>query len=258
MFNRLMMSAFIGFCTAHAALAGPVLTPNGSVAGINTGFGDVIGQGATLNVNVDATGLVSMTLNRGAGGLFDAAVIYFDSIGGGFTSTSGMNDTGDPGRRAISGTNAAGSADLTFAPGFSADFAVTFETAFSGLFSLDSSSHGFVAAVSTDGTRDALDSSFSIAFHLSDIGLTLGESFDFVMTYLNPNPDDGGGAFRSNEFIGVASGSFSAGNIGTNSASLATDDFVTVQTSRPEIIPTPAAFVAGLLGMATLLGRRSR
>ena len=57
---------------------------------------------------------------------------------------------------------------------------------------------------------------------LSDIGLTPGDSFDYVATYLNSS-----NAFRSDEFYQGAA--FAAGNPGTGSATLTSSNtFVSV------------------------------
>lgn len=64
-------------------------------------------------------------------------MIYIDSTTGGFGSTAGFNDNADQHRAAISarGTGAAGRADVTFAPGFQADYAIAINAGFAGLWS---------------------------------------------------------------------------------------------------------------------------
>ncbi|QDU71123.1 hypothetical protein [Mucisphaera calidilacus] len=247
---KIIASGMLCAALAATACAEPIIiNTTGTAAGVSSGFGNVIGSEATLDVNVSPAGLVAMTLNRGSGTLNDTAVIYIDAVAGGVASTSGLTDTADGGRAAISGQGFGDeTSHLNFAATFEADYAITIETAFSGLFAIgaDPANHAFVAGVSTDGARDASDPSFGIAFDLTQIGLSLGDSFDFIVTYLNPN-----NAFRSDEFIGVTASTFTAGNIGNNlnqPAQLADGDFNTVTTAAP--VPTPAAFAAGL----TLLG----
>lgn len=248
-----MKSAIILAIAAGTAVASPTtINGSGSSSGTGGGFGSVIGNGSTVNVTTTEAGDVNMRLFRGAGQLFDVAIIYIDSVAGGVTNTSQINDIGDPGRAAISGNGFGGEfSDLGFATGFGADYAITLETAFSGVFGLNAgANHTFVSSASTDGPRTAGDASFGVAFNLSQIGLTAGDSFRYVITYLN-----GGNAFRSNEFHGVASGP--ADNIGNNTFgignfNLADGDFVTVNT-----VPTPGA--AALLGLGALAaGRRRR
>src|SRR5213593_2341397 len=69
----------------------------------NSGFGGPIGLGS-LTLTDDGT-TVSGTVNKGPNGFNDVLVIYIDSVGGGFSDTSGFADSG-PGdglRKAISG-----------------------------------------------------------------------------------------------------------------------------------------------------------
>ncbi|MEM7623951.1 MAG: hypothetical protein AAF235_12205 [Planctomycetota bacterium] len=238
-------------CSPLAAAQIATIDGTGTASGNgNGGFGGVIGTGS-LDVETLADGTVNITLNTGAGSLNDRAVIYIDSVAGGFSSTNALSDTGDDGRRAISGNGANGeSSDLGFAPGFEADFAVTYEVAFSGLWDLQSDPANFAAPISigTDAMRTAADASFGVSFNLADIGLTAGDSFTLVATYLNS-----GNAFRSGELIGsAASGPFPADpNIGQNGFSLGQDDFVLVNS-----IPAPGG--VALLGFAGLAVSRRR
>ena len=112
-------------------------------------------------------------------------------------------DRGDPGRAAISGSSAGGdNADLTFAPGFGADYAVVIEPGGANLFRVvEGGAHEFLRSLTT-----APSSGFGAAcsremngFSMADLGSQPGNPFRWVVTLLNPN-----NAFRSNEFQGVA------------------------------------------------------
>src|SRR3989475_12654611 len=67
----------------------------------NSGFGGAIGLGSLTLTDNGTT--VFGTVNKGPGPFNDALVIYLDSVGGGFTDTSGFSDAGDGLRKAISG-----------------------------------------------------------------------------------------------------------------------------------------------------------
>jgi len=252
------------FCSVTAAatlaLAGPgfaapvVINGSGSSSGINGGFGDVVGATSTIDVTTDVSGNVSMTFNFGPSDLNDAAVVYIDSDNGstGVTNTSTLTDTGDPLRSAISGTADDGnggtvSSDLGFASGFAADTAIAFDTGFAGMWNalgVDPANHAFVKGVGT--APSASDASATFSFTMSDLGLTAGDTFRYVVTYLNS-----GNAFRSDEFHGVA-GTTISGNPGNSAVSLANGDFNTVIS-----VPEPASLALMGLGGLLMLRRRA-
>ena len=203
----------------------------GETSGIGAGFGDVIGASATLGVDADEFGEVYFGLTRGPGGLFNDVVIYLDTGIGGFTTTATFDDRIDGLRTAISGFGFNDArATLNFAPGFDADYAIAFFSGFAGLWQLqETGEHTFIAdAGLVAASFDANDPFFELSVQLSDLGLVPGNSFDYVVTYLN-----GGDAFRSNEFHGVASGP--ADNIGQAEYSLADGDFITFTTFEPPV-----------------------
>jgi len=243
------MAALAAACgTASAQIA--TVNGSGTVNGNgSTGFGGVIGPGS-LEIETLADGTVNMTLNH-PGDHFDFTAMYIDSVAGGVSNTSALSDTADGGRAGLSGLGFGGeTSDLGFASGFEADFGVSWEAAFSGIFDLvnDNSSFGFVAGVSTDASRDATDASWNISFNMSDIGLSAGDSFKVVASYLNS-----GNAFRSGEFIGADDlGPFPADpNIGQNAWDLGDDDYILVNS-----VPAPGA--VALLGLGGLVGARRR
>src|SRR5438874_12940091 len=67
----------------------------------NSGFSGPIGLGSLTLTDNGTT--VSGTVNKGPNGFNDVLVIYLDSVGGGFSDTSGFADGGDGLRKAISG-----------------------------------------------------------------------------------------------------------------------------------------------------------
>jgi len=243
------MAAVVAACgTASAQIA--TVNGTGSVNGNgNTGFGGVIGPGS-LDIETLADGTVNMTLNH-PGDHFDFTAMYIDSLAGGISNTSSLSDTADGGRAGLSGLGFGGeTSDLGFGSDFAADFGVTWEAAFSGIFDLtsDTTNFGFVASAGTDASRDATDAAWNISFNMSDIGLSAGDSFKVVASYLNS-----GNAFRSGEFIGADDiGPFPADpNIGQNAWDLGIEDYILVNS-----VPAPGAMA--LLGLGGLAGVRRR
>ena len=223
----------------------------GSYSGINSGFGDVIGTGSLFHIDSDLSGNLVLGLDSAAGiGANDSFVIYIDSVSGGFTNLNSFTDTIDDGRKAISGTtNGTDHSNIEFAPGFEADYAISFDAGFVGLFELQGgAAHNFVtgSGPTTSGTSYEWG-----GMTLADIGLSAGDSFNFVGTLLNVKTDS---AFRSDEFLGVDSSTVAPGNIGAapNTVTLAAGDFNTFVS-----IPEPATL--GLMGLGLLaVARRYR
>lgn len=253
-----MKKSFLRFtAAASVALAGSAIaTPitingSGTATGINSGFGDVLGATSSIDVTTDLTGLVTFTINQGPGDLNDAGVIYIDSISGGVTNTSALTDVADGGRGALSGRDTGGS-DLGFAAGFGADYGISVQNSFAGLFDIatNTANFGFVSSVGTSGfDGTAATQTRVVQFNLSDIGLSAGDSFDFVVSYLN-----GGNGYRSDEFIGVVDQSgfdLDGTNVGQNAVNLAVGDFVTVNS-----VPEPASLALIALGGVAMIGRR--
>lgn len=242
------MCVTIAALCAAAGMAGAQLATvngSGSVAGNgNAGFGGVIGPGS-MDIVTNPDGSVSLTVNRGGAEFFDQMVIYIDSTAGGFADTTALTDTADGGRIIASGTNGGGSANIFFASGFEADYAISIEQGFSGIFQLvGGGSHNFSATANTGFSSS--DASFTLSFNLADIGIAAGDSFKMVANY--HNAFDGAGPFRSDEWFGAAT---AAGNTGQADVQLGADDFILVNS-----IPTPGAL--GALGVAGLLAARRR
>ncbi|MSU58565.1 MAG: PEP-CTERM sorting domain-containing protein [Pedosphaera sp.] len=175
--------------------------------GVNSGFGNVLfGSGGKLYWDSSLGGALNLGLQLGGGTQNgnDAGVIYIDSVAGGFNNTTTINDIQDGGRAAISGNGSfGGSSELTFASGFNADYAISIQSGFAGLFQLASGGSGsliFVTSLSLTPTG-AGPQQREGALLLSNVGLSFGGSFKL-------NPDN---AFRSNELNGDA---YAGGNIG--------------------------------------------
>lgn len=226
-----------------------VITINGSGSstGINSGFGDVIGATSSIDIVTTLGGDLDITFNRGTGELFNSAVMYIDVDGGatGFADTGSFTDAADGLRRAISGFDGGSNrSTLTFAPGFQANYAIAWEAGFAGLWLLNPSDHTFQTGVGLNFDGATNKASWDMSLLLADLGLSPGDSFRYVVTYLNND-----NAFRSDEFHGVAA--LAGGNVGQAPVSLASGDFVLVNS-----IPEPASIA--LLGLGGLLMLRRR
>src|SRR5439155_2588234 len=88
----------------------------------NSSFGGPIGLGSLTLTDNGTT--VSGTVNKGPNGFNDVLVIYLDSVGGGFSDTSGFADGGDGLRKAISGFDGGSNRSLMTFSGMSPDYAL--------------------------------------------------------------------------------------------------------------------------------------
>jgi MYXO-CTERM domain-containing protein len=203
-------------------------------AGINAGFGNILGSGTSYGVEADLLGSLTFGLGGSAAGSCQAQntfVVYLDTRPGGFGSTAAFSDNADKHRAAISamGTAGPGRADVTFASGFEADFAIAIDRNFAGLWELQGgASHAFVKGLTLTPAGGSFDTSCNhelSGLALADLGVARGGAFRYVVTLLNPL--DGAGAFRSNELHGVAGTTIPGGNPGASAIALAAGDFNT-------------------------------
>ncbi len=184
-----------------------------------TGFDGPLGTGS-FEIDASSGSNINFTFNRGVGGnlgLFENhIVVYIDSQPGGISSTANLTDTGDDGRKAVSGFSGISRSTVNFPPGFEPDYAISLNNNFAGLFEIvENGSHNFVqsASLSPSGENNAESYAFNIDF--SNINaIAGGESFKFLATYLNANT-----AFRSDESIGD--------NTATESPGTTPIDFIT-------------------------------
>ena len=179
----------------------------------NTGFGGPVGEGS-LQISDDGTTATFVFTKGTNADLNDALVLYVDSRPGGVSSTAGLTDADDNGRRATSGTDGLTRSTVNFPAGFGADFAIVVEAAFVGLFEIvDGGMHNFVASGNLGGGNGGAttDATFTFDFDFAELGVPAGapNAFAFVGTYLNA-----GNVFRADEAIG-ASDAPAMGNIGT-------------------------------------------
>ncbi len=228
-------------------------TYSNSVSGSGSNFGNVLGGGSfTLT---QTGGAISLSFTKGVGSFNDAVVIYLDPDGGspaGFADTGGFTDGADGLRRAISGFDGGGSrSTLFFAPGFNATHAIAFKpfgagNGYAGLWSLNNggSLGGGGTLNMTPDTNN--QPTYTMGFNMSDIGLTPGQSFNFVATYISET------GFRSSELLGVASGP--ANNPGYTSLALSGNDYNRfVSAAVPE--PTTLGLLV-LPALGVFFGRR--
>jgi hypothetical protein len=208
--KKILLSALLAAAFAVGSVNAQLITNNYAGNG-NTSFGGAVGNGSLQIVN-DNLGALNFTYTRGTSDFNNALVIYFDTVSGGATSTSGFTDNADGLRRAISGvnTNTAERSTLNFAGGFAADYAIAFNNSFAGLWSLSNpASFPFQTSANLlplDASQT--ETSYTFSINVTDIGLTVGsgQTFTFFASYTSET------AFRSVETIGASyTGSPSAG-----------------------------------------------
>src|SRR6267378_1508597 len=166
----------------------------------NSGFGGPIGLGSLTLTDNGTT--ISGQINKGPNGFNDALVIYIDSQAGGFADTSGFADGADGLRKAISGFDGGGNRSLmTFAPGFSPDYAIALGPSsdnFGGLWQLangGANSLNFVSSVNLNPTGNNNSPTYTFSLNVAQLGLTpnSGATFSLLGTYIS---DSG---YRSDE-----------------------------------------------------------
>lgn len=232
--------------TATTAITDGDLWPSeyiGSTNGINSGLADRIGEESLFHIDSSANSRLSLAFESfnpwSMPGTY-GAVIYIDSQSGGFASTENLVDAADRYRRMASGVGLTLSADLFFAPGFLADYAIVLGAETSRVFELGTTSHTQIGGADLGAGGDTIiyeidDGSLGLrlrefSLRLDQIGVAQGDSFDCVVTFIN-----GDSAFRSNEFVGVAPGnSWDGANIGPSSAVLKVGDFLRFETAASQ------------------------
>ena len=212
----------------------------------DTGFGGAVGTG---NVTISDTATsMTITLNRGSGQLNDDLVLYLNTgQPGGFSSNATFNDNDDGGRTAISGANNSNPSRslVTFAPSFTANYAISIQDSFIGVFGLSATgSPNYLFGASQSGNNS--DASYSItmsAAQMANIGLTAGSGgvFSFEGTYISAT------AYRSNEAIGASNAT------GTNPGFYDSLTFSGADSYQLDsVTPEPSTFIVA--GFSALMG----
>jgi uncharacterized protein (TIGR03382 family) len=230
-----------GSFLSASALAAATYSGNG-----NSGFGGPIGLGS-LTLTDDGT-TVSGTVNKGPNGYNDVLVLYIDSIGGGFSDTSGFADGNDGLRKAISGFDGGTNRSLMTFTSMSPDYAIALgpqSDSFGGLWQLANgggNSLNFINSMNLSPTGNNNSPTYTFSFNLADIGITpnSGASFKILGTYTSNS------GYRSDEAV--------AGNdLGTQGW----NPFVQTASVTYTTVPTPG--VLALLGLGgVVVGRRRR
>ncbi|MEZ4267496.1 MAG: DUF4215 domain-containing protein [Myxococcota bacterium] len=210
--------------------------------GINSGFADVLGATSKLSFDSGFTDEAFVVGLQSSGPLADVAVIYLDCWSGGYSDTTSFADAADAHRRAISGRGTSGeTSELVFAPGFEADLAIAFNSSFAGLWLLDDGGNDsllFLEDLGLAPLNAPNAGAWEMATDLDAMGIAVGDSCDYVATYINA-----ANAFRSDEFHGVAQATVPAGNPGSGATvTLGVGDFNTFATALPPLAPGTIAF----------------
>jgi len=222
----------------------------------NSTWGGAVGLG-TLTLTDDGT-TVSGSLTTGGNLNGNAFVLYLEAGVGGFSSTSGFNDSGDQLRSAISQYTATGNGGgvgqsiLNFSGGFAPNYAIAMQPDsginFGGLWQLangGANSLPFISSVNLSPTGADTQGTYTFSFNLSSIGLTSGQSFELFGMQISQT------GYSSPEALG---GNLSGAN-GWGNTQTETSFATYTTTAVPE--PTTLA-LAGLGGLATLIAARRR
>lgn len=214
-----------------------------------TGFGGTVGNGS-LTVTDAGAGALAFTFTPSGTFNGNDLVLYLDTKAGGVNDNSTLTDTADGGRTAISGLNGSGHALVTFAPGFGADYAISLEPTFAGIFNLSTPSNfGFVGSGGLSGSGTG---PFTFSVNRSDIGLGPTAGFSFEGTFISTS------AYRSNETIGTSA--TVPGSVGDtpNAGFGGTQTFATANTFAATPEPTGLAAIGATMALGLLRrGRRS-
>src|SRR6267378_270687 len=214
----------------------------------NSGFGGPVGLGSLTLTDNGTT--VSGTLNKGPNGFNDVLVLYIDSVGGGFSDSSGFADSADGLRKAISGFDGGASRSLlTFSGGFSPDYAIALGPAsdnFGGLWQLangGANSLNFVSSVNLNPTGNNNSPTYTFSFNVSQIGITpnSGSTFKLLGTYTSNS------GFRSDE----ATAGNDVGAQGWN-------PFLQTALATYTIVPEPSSAALAGVALAALFGLRHK
>jgi hypothetical protein len=250
--KSLLILAASAVVAASSGVAQTTYNGNGA-----TGFGGAVGNGS-VTVSDTATSM-TVTFNRGTGNIDNDLVLYLDTQSGGFADTSQFSDNGDGGRTAISGASiSSGTRTVaTFASGFGADYAISIENSFIGVFGLaagGNNSFNYLFGTAQSGVDS--DASYSItlsAAQMAMIGLTAGsgQTFSFVGSFISDT------AYRANETIGasVTTAGDGSGNAGFSMPQTFSQSLGYQLSSTPE--PSTLALL-GVFGAGALLVLRRR
>jgi hypothetical protein len=249
--NKKLILSSIGIVALGLTAQATTFAGNGSSA-----WGGAIGLGSlTLTDNGTA---VSGTLNTGGNLNGNAFVLYLEAGVGGFSTTSGFNDSGDQLRSAISEYTATGNGGgvgqsiLNFSGGFTPNYAIAMQPAsginFGGLWQLangGANSLPFVTSVNLSPTGSDTQGTYTFSFNLSSIGLTGGQSFELFGMQISTS------GYSSPEALG--------GNLSGTSGWGNTQTETSFSTYTTLAVPEPATLaLAGLGGIVTLVAARRR
>ena len=251
--------------------------------GINIDFGGFLGTGSYIYLDSGEDGKINIghQINQNLSNVNinnRYAVMYIDAGNGGtdLTSLSALWDSSTPydsTQQAIAGKNESATNNIEFASGFGADYAIAWNNIYAGLYSLEPGI-GLIEllAISPFSYNNyniyEIWGAMELEFNISQLGLSPGDSFRYVITCLNLD------MYRSSEFHGVVGFPENpegyvnnAGFMPGSTVVLSDGDFNTFNSyqtpaspdSNP--VPEPASLVlvsTGILSLVSMKRRRRR
>ncbi|MCB9865025.1 MAG: glycoside hydrolase family 16 protein [Phycisphaerales bacterium] len=210
--------------------------------GINSGYGDLLGQDSTLHLDSDQFGRLNIGIESHANWPASGStgvVIYVDSRPGGFHATYALADTADMGRRMASGKGASGErGDLFFALGFLADYAICVLPNAVAIYELRTGSHrlvnGAVLGAATDvngGDEVHYQGSGAVrevSLRLAHLASAPGRELRLVANVFNASTGQ-----RYDEFVGAAGGNAWDGAALGAATVLKYGDFIAFRAAPP-------------------------
>jgi len=234
--------AFVTITVVSLSLSAQAATYSGNG---NSGFGGPIGLGSMTLTDNGTT--VFGQVNKGPNGFNDVLVLYIDSLGGGFSDTSGFADGADGLRKAMSGFDGGANRSLLTFSGMAPDYAIAMGPSsdnFGGLWQLangGANSLNFVNSVNLNPTGNSSSPTYTFAFNVSDIGLApnSGQTFLMLGTYTSNS------GFRSDEAV--------AGN---DVGAQGWNPFLQTALTSYTIVRVPEPASLAILGLAGLVSLR--
>ncbi|HSH05242.1 MAG TPA: Ig-like domain-containing protein [Anaerolineae bacterium] len=217
----------------------------GFSTGIHGAGNDVIGINSQLHLDSDPAGQLMIGLQGGNGTLNDFIVIYIDTGPGGIPVASMSTPGTNPHEAAVGGFNfppTGPPTDIDFTqPAIEPEFAIAMDQGQAILYQIPATGGGLLPITNLNiVTPNPLNGPWEInGFDMSMLGLTAGDSFDYIATYIKVF--DPAGGYRYDQFHGVSNATVPPGDPGYGAVvMLQPNDFNRFQSYQTANIPPTA------------------